>query len=128
MEIKANEKSLKELHIKFDEFDYKIKERLNDLPQRIKLELQDCSFTYSFINMSPNPEDGFIQRDLEYKQLIEGLLNNQGNTAIAITTALRGAGGYGKTTLAKAVCHDPKIIERFSDGILWVTLGEKPET
>jgi len=37
-----------------------------------------------------------------------------------------GAGGYGKTTLAKALCHDEAIQEAFDDGILWVTLGESP--
>jgi WD40 repeat protein len=40
---------------------------------------------------------------------------------------LRGAGGYGKTTLAKAVCHDLRIKEFFRDGILWITLGENPD-
>ncbi|MBI4772368.1 MAG: hypothetical protein HY784_18565, partial [Chloroflexi bacterium] len=44
----------------------------------------------------------------------------------AITTALRGAGGYGKTTLAQAVCADPRIRQAFPDGVLWATLGEKP--
>ncbi|MBW2647649.1 MAG: hypothetical protein JRE23_16040 [Deltaproteobacteria bacterium] len=43
-----------------------------------------------------------------------------------ITAALSGAGGYGKTTLAKALCHDERILEAFYDGILWVTLGENP--
>jgi hypothetical protein len=78
------------------------------------------------VNMAPDLETGFIQRDAEYEKLVEELLNNQSNTAVAITTALRGAGGYGKTTLAKAVCHDPEVINNFSDGILWVTLGENP--
>jgi WD40 repeat protein len=40
--------------------------------------------------------------------------------------ALRGAGGFGKTTLATAVCHDERVIEAFDDGILWVTLGQAP--
>ena len=62
-----------------------------------------------YINMAPDLETDFIQRDTEYNKLVEGLLNNQSDTAVAITTALRGAGGYGKTTLAKAVCHDPKL-------------------
>ena len=45
---------------------------------------------------------------------------------MAITAALRGAGGYGKTTLAKKLAHDADIIEAYSDGILWVELGEAP--
>ena len=38
-----------------------------------------------------------------------------------------GAGGYGKTTLAKALAHDPDIQDAYFDGILWAELGEKPE-
>ena len=37
-----------------------------------------------------------------------------------------GRGGYGKTTLARALCHDETIQDAFHDGILWVTLGEQP--
>ena len=45
---------------------------------------------------------------------------------MAITSALKGAGGYGKTTLAKALCADDAIQDAYHDGILWVTLGESP--
>ena len=45
---------------------------------------------------------------------------------VAITAALKGAGGFGKTTLAAALCHDARIEEEFHDGILWVTLGREP--
>ena len=37
-----------------------------------------------------------------------------------------GAGGYGKTVLALALCHDERVQEAFDDGILWVTFGERP--
>jgi predicted ATPase len=40
--------------------------------------------------------------------------------------ALQGAGGYGKTTLATALCHDDRVIEAFDDGVLWTSLGETP--
>jgi hypothetical protein len=125
-EIKANQDSLDKLHVKFDEFGHKFEKGLNDLPQRIKFELQGCSSEHNFINMAPDIEADFIQRDSEYNELVEYLLNNQSDKPVAITTALRGAGGFGKTTLAKAVCYEPEIIEKFSDGILWVTLGENP--
>src|SRR5690606_11547749 len=42
------------------------------------------------------------------------------------TTALKGAGGFGKTTLAAALCHDEDVQTVFDEGVLWVTLGEKP--
>ncbi len=40
---------------------------------------------------------------------------------------MRGAGGYGKTTLARALARDPDIQDAYFDGILWAELGEKPE-
>jgi hypothetical protein len=74
------------------------------------------------------PED-FVRRPEEFEPIIQLLLDEKREqrtaVAVAITTALRGAGGFGKTTLAKAVCHDPRIQEMFDDGVLWVTLGEK---
>ena len=68
----------------------------------------------------------FVPRPEEYQQLLTNLLNRKDNSPVAITAALRGAGGYGKTTLAKALCHDEAVQEAFDDGILWVTLGENP--
>ena len=56
------------------------------------------------------------------------LVDTERSEPLAITAALRGAGGYGKTTLAKALCHNLRVQEAFDDGILWVTLGEKAET
>ena len=49
-------------------------------------------------------------------------------TQLPFSAALNGAGGYGKTTLAKALAHDPDIQDAYFDGVLWVELGEKPET
>ena len=71
------------------------------------------------------PHD-FVPRPNEFDALIRKLLDEQREEPIAITAALRGAGGYGKTTMAKALCHDERIQQAFDDGILWVTLGENP--
>ena len=76
--------------------------------------------------MAPEPPADFIARPREFDALKAQLLDAKGD-AVAITAALRGAGGYGKTTLAKALAHDPHIQDAYFDGILWVELGEKPE-
>ncbi|HEY4028166.1 MAG TPA: NB-ARC domain-containing protein [Candidatus Dormibacteraeota bacterium] len=41
------------------------------------------------------------------------------------TIVLRGAGGFGKTTLAAQVCHEVRDV--FPGGVLWVTIGQKVE-
>ena len=71
------------------------------------------------------PED-FVQRPAEFDQLVRLLLDGERGEPVAITAALRGAGGYGKTTLARALCHDERVQDAFDDGVLWVTLGETP--
>lgn len=67
------------------------------------------------------PQD-FVERLEEFKQLVSYLVSDDRRTP----TAVSGAGGYGKTTLALAICHDSRIRETFGNGILWVALGEQP--
>jgi hypothetical protein len=67
-----------------------------------------------------------IARPQEFEAVKQSLLSRERSRPTAITAALRGAGGYGKTTLALMLCHDLEIQTAFPDGILWVTLGEKP--
>ncbi len=79
------------------------------------------------INLAEPPPDDFVARPAEFNKLLKHLLDPEREKPVAIgATALRGAGGYGKTTLAKAVCHDTQIQSSFKDGILWVTIGETP--
>jgi len=77
--------------------------------------------------MAPDLPIGFVQRPHQFKALRGLLLEGERQDPVAITTALTGAGGFGKTTLAAALCHDEEIIQAFDDGILWTTLGESPD-
>ncbi|MFI6005233.1 NB-ARC domain-containing protein [Streptomyces sp. NPDC051366] len=43
--------------------------------------------------------------------------------AVAITTSLEGAGGFGKTTLAAVVCASPRVRCHFRGRIFTVTIG-----
>ena len=45
-------------------------------------------------------------------------------SAVGVTTGLVGAGGFGKTTLARMVAHDPRVRAEFAGGVVWVTVGE----
>jgi len=76
--------------------------------------------------MAPDLRDDFVPRPAEHRLLKERLLDRGQNNPLAITTALQGAGGFGKTTLASALCHDEDVITAFDDGILWATLGPRP--
>lgn len=75
--------------------------------------------------MIPAMPEGFVERPEEFGKLRAALLNADGE-AVAITAALRGAGGFGKTILAQALALNDEIQDAFYDGILWVTLGERP--
>jgi WD40 repeat protein len=50
-------------------------------------------------------------------------LRRGGDDPVAITTALRGAGGFGKTVLAALVCADRRVRRRFRGRIYLVTMG-----
>jgi hypothetical protein len=77
--------------------------------------------------MALEPPSDFVARPREFDTLKRQLLDAKGDAVAGITAALKGAGGYGKTTLAKALAHDPDIQDAYFDGILWAELGEKPE-
>ncbi|MEM9007884.1 MAG: NB-ARC domain-containing protein, partial [Cyanobacteria bacterium P01_F01_bin.86] len=44
-----------------------------------------------------------------------------------VVSEIAGLGGLGKSVLATALVLDKEVQSRFSDGILWVTLGQKPD-
>ena len=39
-----------------------------------------------------------------------------------VTVTIRGIGGIGKSTIAKAICHERSIKEHFTDGFIWISL------
>ena len=62
----------------------------------------------------------FVPRPAEYARLKDAVLSAGSDTVVA----LRGPGGYGKTTLASYLCRDPDIRFEFTDGILRVEIGK----
>jgi len=75
--------------------------------------------------MAAVPPKDFVPRPVEFDALKAQLLSSDAKGMLAITAALRGAGGYGKTTLARALAHDADVRRFYSDGILWAELGEQ---
>ena len=45
--------------------------------------------------------------------------------AVAITASVDGAAGIGKTTLAKVMCNDREVRQRFADGVHWLPFGRE---
>jgi len=76
--------------------------------------------------MAEDLPDYFVERPEELDQLIRRVYNKEQDEGIASTTVVYGAGGYGKTMLVTALCHNENVRQVFDDGILWVTLGENP--
>ncbi|HEY2291635.1 MAG TPA: TIR domain-containing protein [Thermoanaerobaculia bacterium] len=73
------------------------------------------------------PPEGWIHRR-EHDKVLEALCskeNAQAGRSVGITTALRGAGGFGKTALAQKLCFDERVRNAYPDGILWATMGEE---
>ncbi|HRF93885.1 MAG TPA: NB-ARC domain-containing protein, partial [Aggregatilineales bacterium] len=61
-----------------------------------------------------------------FNMLRDQLLDRTKTNPVGITTALHGGGGFGKTLLAQALCHDEAIRDAFDDGILFVRFGQDP--
>jgi len=76
--------------------------------------------------MAPPLPAVLVARPREFGRLRALVLDERTGDTVAITTTLAGAGGFGKTTLAAALCHDDGVVAAFEDGILWCTLGQTP--
>src|SRR5262249_42068015 len=94
---------------------------VRSLCQRLRLSvLLEASSLPVVFRVRARPA-GYVSRPAEFNAVKRLLVSEDGvGAAAAITTALRGAGGFGKTTLALALCHDPDVQATFADGILWV--------
>ena len=58
-------------------------------------------------------------------QAVAELVLSGRSPTVGMTTGVRGAGGFGKTTVARIVAQMDQVKQHFSDGVLWVTLGEE---
>ena len=56
------------------------------------------------------------------KEISSTILNSDITPTIGTTVTIRGIGGIGKSTIAKALCHHPLIKEYFVTGFLWISL------
>ncbi len=66
------------------------------------------------------PESWVVDRPAEVMKAAAAV--RAGGT-VGVTTAVHGAGGFGKTTIAKMVRADPRVLRRFGGRVYWVTVG-----
>ena len=64
----------------------------------------------------------YVPRVELMNEISSAVLNSDTTPTIGTTVTIRGIGGIGKSTIAKALCHDPIIKEHFTDGFLWISL------
>jgi len=76
--------------------------------------------------MAPDLPDHSIERPVPLESLLASLLDAGRANLAATTAALYGAGGFGKTTLAAQLCHREEVVTAATNGVLWATLGERP--
>ena len=81
----------------------------------------------SGLTTAPGWDGTLVPRPEVQAEVVRLLLEPDWVAPVALTTALRGAGGFGKTVLAAEVCRDPQVRARFRGGVLWVTVGERPK-
>ena len=68
------------------------------------------------------PEPWMVDRPGELNKIVAALRRRRAGT-VGITTAVHGAGGFGKTTVAKMARADRRVLRRFGNRVYWVTLG-----
>jgi len=73
--------------------------------------------------MCPALTPGWVPRN-ETLSLLKSLFLGAESSVTKPVVAIRGAAGFGATTLAAGLCYDESILDVFIDGILWVTAGE----
>jgi WD40 repeat protein len=68
------------------------------------------------------PEPWVVKRPDEVGRIVAVLRRRHGRM-VGVTAAVQGAGGFGKTTVAKMVCAEPRVLRRFGGRVYWVPLG-----
>jgi WD40 repeat protein len=67
----------------------------------------------------PPSRDDQVQRPALMAELLSAVTRPDSGV-----TGLWGAGGFGKTTMARLLVHREDVKQHFLDGVVWVTIGE----
>ena len=70
----------------------------------------------------PTLPANYASRPQLLKEISTAILKINITLTSEVTVTIRGIGGIGKSTIAKALCHETSIQEYFTDGFLWISL------
>ena len=87
-----------------------------------------CALGLLCLNQPPTLPTHYIERPKLLKEITEKVLSTEIDNTIHITVVITGMAGFGKSTLAKALCHQQLIKKHFRNGFLVVELGPKPRS
>jgi WD40 repeat protein len=75
------------------------------------------------VPVAQRPESWVVDRPEKVREIARALCRRRSGSTIAVTTAVHGAGGFGKSTVARIVWADKRVLRRFDGRVFWVTLG-----
>jgi hypothetical protein len=75
----------------------------------------------------PSLPGHFVERPGPQNVVKRELLNPSATEGTLVVSAIYGLGGIGKSVLASKLAHDKEVQSHFSEGVLWVTLGQHPD-
>jgi hypothetical protein len=122
-----------------DETLYKVYERLKEIVEKASVappqpepqapsggQAKTKAPGYRPFQAPPLPQF-FVDRP-EHLDAVKALMLPESQTpGTLVVSAIYGLGGIGKSVLASALAHNSDIKDRYSDGILWATLGQNPD-
>lgn len=73
------------------------------------------------------PEPWVVDRPAEVERIVRALRRRSGSgrASVVVNVGVQGAGGFGKSTIARLVINDRRVLRRFRGRIYWVTLGRE---
>jgi uncharacterized protein (UPF0276 family) len=110
-------------YISFDDFG---ELEFDETPETQQQPVSTTTFRKGPFQAPPLPQF-FVDRPEPIKAVKNLLLPAHRTPGTLVISAIYGLGGIGKSVLAQALARDEEVKAYFADGVLWATLGQKPD-
>ncbi|KAG5241369.1 hypothetical protein OIU76_024558 [Salix suchowensis] len=125
-EVKGTHDGVKDIQVQVKKIHEEVIDMHKDLRSNIQAEKAASPVSNNNVHfrpfMPPEPPRVIVGLDKPMKDLMSKLFNDGISTVV-----LTGPGGSGKTTLAKKLCHDEAIKEKYKDNIFFITVSKSPD-